>query len=149
MRKWLLIILGVLVLIFLGLFFGYKSPLLISRTEEIQNTRQYQVQPLTDDKEVALGTIIYPAAKVIKDLSKENGTRATFEVTDNFVAVVQVYIDDLANRYPQNRLTKKEISQKEALNGQAIVLNSIGSGEITVTVWPTKSGFTDFEISRK
>ena len=149
MRKWLLIILGVLVLIFLGLFFWFKSPLPINRTEEIQNTRQYQVQPLTDDKEIDLGTIIYPAAKVIKDLSSESGSEATFEVTDTFDAVVQVYIDDLANRYPENRLTKKEIGQKEALNGQAIVLNSIGNGEITVTAWPTKSGFTDFVISRK
>lgn len=143
--KMLLIVLAVLaiaVIVFGGWsYFGGPA-----RT--LKNKMPIVVSQLTDEREIALGTIIYPGAKIISQIQKDGSmTKASFEVPDSFDAVINTYAQDLLNRYPEFKATKQSIRKDEALNNLATVLTiSSPTGKIIITSWPNLQGLTTFEI---
>lgn len=150
-KKWMLIVLAILILLLIGVYVwsSYQRKAVLEQT--IKSATKYTVQGLTDDKEISLGTIIYPGATAINEIDpKAQNTSGSYKATDSFDGVVNVYIGDLANRYPNNKLSINEIDSDTSLTGKAKVITSKGdTGTIVITAWPGKDGFTYFEISRK
>lgn len=154
LTKWLLIILIVLVAGALG--FGIWNYL---RTGEIpffatalKNENPVKVRGLQNDKETAIGTILYPGieSKNVEILSNNLAQKVTFDVKDSLAGVVHIYTQDLLNRYPNATCTQKEISKNDALNNQATVITCTkGSGKITVTSFANKNGLTSVTIEKQ
>lgn len=148
MRKTLLIVAGILVVaaIGLGIWLYYGGP-----SAKIKNENPIKVAELSSESEETLGTILYPGAKVISELSKTDGVaKATFETDNSLEGVINIYSQDLVNRYPNDSISRQNSRKKDTLNNTAITLTcSTKTAKITVTAWATKEGMTEFEITKE
>ncbi len=113
-----------------------------------EKTPEITVSDLTDDKEVAIGTIIYPGVDKVSEIQALNDTKiATFEVTDSVDGAANIYYQDLYNRYLKYNVEKKEITKQDALDKKAIQITCTGeTGKITITVWGKTNGMTVVQI---
>jgi len=150
MKKWLLIVLGILVvvLIVVGFLTGWGKN--ITWFGQEKKSEKINVQALSDPKEQKLGTILYPGAKMTSgDVKEENGVqKATFETTDTLDGAANIYYQDLTNRYPSYSVSKKESKKTDALNQKSIVLTCKGeTGKIQITIWGDKNGLTQIEVA--
>ena len=149
--KRLLVVLIVLLFIalILGIWQYYGGVKFIPKT--LKNTAPISVQTL-EDKEKEMGTIFYPGTKSEEILVQRNNLakKITFEVTDSTSGVINIYAQDLLNRYPEASVTQKEIKKESSLSKKATVLTCTRqAGRITVTAWPNANGLTSVEIEKE
>lgn len=152
LTKWLLVILGILVIVVAVLSFRqyFKDVGFLSNT--LKNETPIKVGELKDDNEKAIGTIIYPGVEneTVEILKNNLAQKVTFEVTDSLDGVINIYAQDLLNRYANASVARKEIKKSEALNQKATVLTcSSQTGKITVTIWSNNKGLTSVEIEKE
>lgn len=151
--KWLLVILAVLAIIAitLGIWrFTYDSIKFIPIS--IKNDTPVIVNELKSDQEKAVGTIIYFGidSTKIEVLKNDLASKVIFNVTDSPQGVINIYSQDLLNRYPKSTATQKEIKKSDALNQKAILLTcSQGKGKITVMAWLSPNGLTSVQIEKE
>jgi len=110
--------------------------------------RNVNVAALSNANEKAIATIYYPGAKVITDVAKDGSNeKAVFETTDSVDGAVNIYYQDLLNRYKTYDVTKTTTSKSDALNKKATVITCSGqTGKITITVWGKTNGMTQVEV---
>lgn len=148
--KWLVVVLVVLIVLALGLIiWNYFISDVNYATKTIKNTTPIKVAELSTDKEKTFGTIIYPGvAEESITITKNNlADKATFEVTDSLDGVINIYSQDLINRYPDATVTKKEIKKSDARDKKAVTISCITkTDKIYVTAWENTSGRTSVEI---
>ena len=149
MRKilWIVLIIVVVIGIAVGIWYLYRVKV---NKFEIINTdsgAKINVANLKEDKEKDLGTILYPGAGIINDITKSNVAKMVLETADSVDGVVNIYVQDLSNRYRGYKLTKEQISKSDALNKKAMLITLTGkTGRLKITVWPTAKGMSDIEI---
>lgn len=149
MRKILLIVLIVVVVIGIGVGIWYLIRVKVQKFENIDTEKvtKINVAELKEDKEKDLGTILYPGAGIISDIAKSNVVKMVLETADSVDGVVNIYIQDLSNRYRGYKLTKEQIPKSDSLNKKAMLITLTGkTGTLKITIWPTTKGMTDFEI---
>ncbi|KKQ74669.1 MAG: hypothetical protein US94_C0001G0070 [Berkelbacteria bacterium GW2011_GWB1_38_5] len=147
MRKKLIIIFVILIVVVAILalvdFFIKKT----NNYQSISNQPKVNVATLKDGNETALGTISYPGAKTVVDISKAEQNKITLETTDSVNGAVNIYIQDLFNRYPNYKLTKQDITKTGALDNKGVLISLSGkTGALKITIWGTDKGMTDIEI---
>lgn len=152
--KRLLVILGILIVVVvslgLWLYFSGKMPTNQWIPTKLKNETPIVVSELKDDKEKALGTVIYSAAKIISDVHQiDRFNTITLQSPDSLNGVINIYSQDLLNRYPKYSVTKQEISKEGALNEKMIRLTCSGpNGKIVIDAWAIKNGLTSIYIMK-
>jgi len=150
MRKILWITLIIVVVIGIGVGIWYLYKVKVNKFEIVNTTStKINVATLKDDKEKDLGTILYPGAGTITDITKSNAVKMVLETTDSVDGAVNIYVQDLSNRYRGYKLTKEQISKSDSLNKKAMQIILTGkTGTLKITIWPTAKGMTDIEINK-
>ena len=78
---------------------------------------------------------------------KAEQNKITLETTDSVNGAVNIYIQDLFNRYPNYKLTKQDITKTGALDNKGVLISLSGkTGALKITIWGTDKGMTDIEI---
>jgi len=147
LRKVLLIIFGVIILCAVGVgIWALVNKASISK--EQKTIRNINVRSLNGDNEKKIGTIIYPGTKSEVKVKTDNKNQTVnLATTDSVDGALNIYYQDILNRYKTYSVTKKDITKADALNKSARVIVCSGqTGTITVTIWADKSGMTQIEI---
>lgn len=151
MKKWLIVVILILVALVIGLgiwqYFGAVKFIPTS----VKNETPIKVADLKNESEQAIGTIIYPgvASDKVEILKNDLAQKVTFEVTDSLAGVINIYSQDLSNRYLNYSITKKEIRKTDALDKKATVLScSSSNGKLVITAWASNKGLTTIEIQK-
>lgn len=150
--KRLLVALAIVVVIILTLLIWNKFSDIKFLPEIVKNDTPINVSGFQNDKETAIGTIVFPGVDPDKiEVTKgDNSNKVQFNVPDTTGAVLSIYAQDISNRYPKAELSAKEIEKSDALNGKAKVLTATSkAGKMTVMVWQTKDGLTGVEIEKE
>lgn len=147
LRKVLLIILGVAVLCAVGVGI-WTLVNKVSTSKEQKTIRNINVRSLSGDNEKKIATIIYPGAKKDTEVKTQGQNQVVnLTTTDSVDGAFNIYYQDILNRYKTYEVTKKDITQDDALNKKARVIVCSGqTGTITVTIWANKNGMTQIEI---
>lgn len=150
--KLLLIILAILVIvaITMGIWQIFYSGIKFVPVS-IKNDSPVVVRPLASEKEQTIGTIIYPGVnrENITVLKNDLAQKVTFDVQDSPDGVINIYAQDLLNRYGDIDVSRKEIQKSDAIGKKAIVLTgSRKTGKIIVTTWLNQNGLTGVTIEK-
>lgn len=107
------------------------------------------VAALSKPGEKSIKTILYPGAKILSPLFSDGTvSKMTFETTDSLGGAVNIYWQDLTNRYDSYKTTKAEIKKDDALRQKAYLVTLNGKqGKVEITLWENNKGKTDIEIS--
>lgn len=150
--KRLLVVLAILAIVALALGVWQSSGGIKFIPVTVKNENPVKVGELKNDKEKAIGTIIYPGldAEKIELLKNDLAQKVSFNVKDSPEGVINIYSQDLLNRYSDATVTRKEIQKSDALDQKATVLTaSRQSGKITVTVWANPNGLTSVTVEKE